>query len=83
MTSIVISQIKWHNEAETSLRSEQVDIDEWWKSIDSKLLEGVIYRSSIEEPIFAESIAPWIPPSCRGKVINTEYQKKGQQGCFY
>lgn len=59
-----------------SSRSEQVDVDKWWRSIDSKLLEGVIFRSSTVEPIFAEDIAPWLPPACRGKVINTEYKKK-------
>lgn len=69
-------QIKWHNTED--IRSE-VDVDVWWRAIDSKLLEGVIFRSSTVEPIFADEIAPWLPPSCRGRVINTEHLKKSNK----
>jgi hypothetical protein len=72
-------QIKWHDEAELSLRSENVDISGWWKGMDSKLLEGVVFRSGTVEPIFAEDIAPWLPPACRGKVVNTEHKKRANK----
>ena len=38
-SSINFLQIKWHDEADNSLRSGHIDVDEWWKNIDSKLLE--------------------------------------------
>lgn len=55
-----------------------VNIDQWWGQIESKILEALIYKDATPEPILATSIAPWIPPSCRGHPVNTEFLKSGQ-----
>ncbi len=54
-----------------------IDVDEWWKEVhvDAKILEAVIFKNARVEPVLANKIAPWIPPSCRGHVINTEQFK--------
>ena len=47
----------------------RVDIDSWWRAM---------YMDAKIEPILAMSIAPWIPPSCRGNVVNTEHMKSSK-----
>lgn len=55
----------------------EVDVDEWWGSIDMRIVEGAAAASHTKAPVFkVENIAPWIPPSCRSKtVVNSEVQK--------
>jgi hypothetical protein len=55
-----------------------VDIDVWWRAMELKMLEAVVYKDAKMEPVVAASIAPWIPPSCRGKVVNTEHMKSAK-----
>ena len=55
--------------------SDTVDIDTWWRAMESKMIEAAVYKDAKIEPIVAASIAPWIPPSCRGNVVNTEHRK--------
>lgn len=52
--------------------SGSVNIDKWWGEVDSKILEALVFRSARMEPILVSEIAPWLPPSCRGNVTNTE-----------
>ena len=54
---------------------DTVDIDTWWRAMESKMLEAVVYKDAKMEPVVAASIAPWIPPLCRGNVVNTEHMK--------
>ena len=55
----------------------EVYVDEWWGSIDMRIVEGAAAVSHTKAPVFkVENIAPWIPPSCRSKtVVNSEVQK--------
>lgn len=53
-----------------------INVDEWWRNIESKLLEAVVFNSTRLEPLLATEITP---PSCRGKVINTEHLKQSKQ----
>ena len=56
-----------------------LDVDKWWREIESKILEAIVFKSTRVEPVVATRIAPWIPPSCRGEVVNTEYLKSSRQ----
>ena len=55
--------------------SDTVDIDTWWRAMESKMIEAAVYKDAKIEPIVAASIAPWIPPSCHGNMVNTEHRK--------
>lgn len=72
-------QVVWEQERDEHSVAGAVNIDEWWREIDSKILESVIFKSTRLEPVSATKIAPWIPPSCRGTVINTEHLKMSNQ----
>ena len=37
-----------------------------------------MYKDAKMEPIVAANIAPWIPPLCRGNVVNTEHNMKSK-----
>ena len=56
---------------------DEVDVDEWWGSIDMRIVEGAAAASHTKAPVFkVENIALWIPQSCRSKtVVNSEVQK--------
>ncbi len=57
------------------MEPHEIDVEAWWNNVDLKLIEGIVYKWSKVEPIVAEEIAPWLPPSCRGVVVNTEHKK--------
>jgi hypothetical protein len=40
------------------------------------MLEGVIFKDIEQEKVNATSIAPWLPPACRGHTVNTEHLKR-------
>ena len=58
-----------------------VNVDEWWQQMELKVLEAVTYKDTKMEPVLAPSIAPWIPPSCRADVVNTEVLKLNKGSC--
>lgn len=64
-------QVVWQEADKTG----SINVDEWWRGVEYKLLEAVVYKSAKAEPVLANEIAPWLPPSCRGTVINTEHLK--------
>ena len=39
------------------------------------ILEAIVFKDCTPKAVYAPSIAPWIPPSCRGHVVNTEIFK--------
>ena len=43
-----------------------VDTDMWWMDMDDKIIEGYLFSKLLPKSIEAHSIAPWIPPACRG-----------------
>lgn len=48
--------------------------------MEMKLLEATVFKDTKTEPVNATHIAPWIPPSCRAKLIlNTEFIKLGSE----
>ena len=55
--------------------SGKVDVDGWWTFLEGTILEGIIFKDITEDKVIATCIAPWIPPACRGHVVNTEYLK--------
>ena len=56
-----------------------VNITEWWRQMEMKVLEAVVFKDARIEPVSATRIAPWIAPSCRADVVvNTEYLKNTQ-----
>ena len=57
--------------------SGEVDVDSWWSFLERKILEGIAFKDIKEEKVVASCIAPWIPPACRGCVVNTEHLKSG------
>lgn len=59
-----------------------VNITEWWRQMEMKVLEAVVFKDARIEPVSAMRIAPWIAPSCRADVVvNTEYLKNAQDKC--
>lgn len=53
-----------------------VDVDEWWKKIEYKIIEAAVYYTAPPIHLEANKIAPWIFPACRGiVVVNTEHLK--------
>jgi len=45
---------------------DEVDVDEWWESVDMRIVEQVAISSNVNAPVLrAEKVAPWIPPACR------------------
>jgi len=53
-----------------------VDVDKWWRHVDSKIVEAAVFKSSTSEQVQVTDIAPWIPPSCRNStIVNTEHLK--------
>lgn len=44
--------------------------------MELKVLEAVVYKNAKMDPVVAANIAPWIPPLCRGNVVNTEHMKE-------
>ena len=69
------NQIKWPTELEVINNPGYVDTERWWNHLESKILEGIIFKDVKVEKINATSIAPWIAPACRGQVVNTEHLK--------
>ena len=55
--------------------SEEVDVDSWWNFLEGKILEGIAFKDIKEERVIASFVAPWIPPACSGRVVNTEHLK--------
>ena len=39
------------------------------------MIEGIAFKDIRQEKVKAIDIAPWIPPACRGRTVNTEYLK--------
>ena len=52
-----------------------VDVESWWNYLEEKILEGLVFKDIKLEQVKATSIAPWMPPACRGRVVNTEFMK--------
>lgn len=53
-----------------------VDVDDWWGEIDQQIMEASLFSRATPTSIDAHTIAPWIPPACRGpRVWNTEVWK--------
>lgn len=51
--------------------SGEVDVDGWWSYLERKIIEGIVFKDTEPEKVEALRIAPWIPPACRGHVVNT------------
>ena len=68
-------QITWPSECRADTTSGEVDVDSWWSHIESKILEGITFKDIQMEKLEASRIPPWIPPACRGRVVNTEHLK--------
>ena len=66
---------KTSDDIDEGKKSGTVDIDAWWRAMELKMLEAVVYKDAKMEPVVAANIAPWIPPLCRGNVVNTEHMK--------
>ena len=68
-------QISWP--ADVDCVGDEVDVDEWWESVDMRIVEQAAISRSVKAPVLkAEKIAPWIPPMCRNTtVVNSETQK--------
>ena len=56
---------------------DEVDVDEWWESIDTRMVKGAAAASCVTPPVIkVENVAPWIPPICRNTtVVYSEVQK--------
>lgn len=68
-------QIQWPKEEELQSISEEVDAESWWSYLEQKILEGMVFKDIQLEKVKAVSIAPWLPPACRGCTLNTEHLK--------
>ena len=76
-------QISWP--ADVDCVGDEVDVDEWWESVDMRIVEQAAISRSVKAPVLkAEKIAPWIPPMCRNTtVVNSETQKGNVQLLYY
>ncbi len=72
-------QFLWPDD-EGEVQSTEVNIDEWWSTIDMKMVEAAAFSSARQESIPVDQIAPWIAPACRGStVVNSEVLKGERQ----
>ena len=64
---------------------DEVDVDEWWESVDMRIVEGAAAASCVKAPVIkVENVAPWIPPICRNTtVVNSEVQKGTMYSTLY
>ncbi len=68
-------QFLWPDD-EGEVQSTEVNIDEWWSTIEMKMVEAAAFSSARQESIPVDQIAPWIAPACRGStVVNSEVLK--------
>lgn len=58
-----------------------VDVDKWWRHVDSKIVEAAVFKSSTSEQVQVTDIAPWIPPSCRNSSSAIESPNGKPFGC--
>ena len=76
-------QISWPDDVDAV--GDEVDVDEWWESIDMRMVEGAAAASCVKAPVIkVENVAPWIPPICRNtNVVNSEVQKGMMYSTLY
>jgi len=68
--------VVWPAPSELDNIEGTVDVDKWWRHVDSIIVEAALFRSSTSEQVQVTDIAPWIPPSCKNStVVNTEHLK--------
>ena len=73
LMSYLLLQFLW---PDGRAQSTDVNIEEWWSTIDRKMVEAAAFSSAKQESIQANQIAPWIAPACRGvTVVNSEVLK--------
>ena len=72
----------WQSDDDSGQEPGSVNITEWWRQMEMKVLEAVTFKDTRIEPVLTMRNAPWIAPSCRADVVvNTEYLKNTRDKC--